>query len=529
MKRRSFIKAATASTVIPVALNGMQLRSVNNNALLKALGKRGASDKVLVIIQLNGGNDGLNTLLPLDQYSNLSKARSNVLIPEDKAIGLSDHSEIGFHPQMSGLNNIYNNKKLNIIQSVGYPQPNFSHFRSTDIWMSASDSNKVLTTGWMGRYLNEQYPNYPDNYPNSTYPDPLAIQIGPLVSLSFMGPNTSMGMAITDPSSFYELLDNSSGNVPSTPAGEELAYIRMLAQQTNEYADVIKAAAANGSNKSTKYPISGGRNTLGEQLKIVAKLISGGLSTRVYMVSLGGFDTHSAQTDSTDTTLGNHSALLAHLSQSIEGFQDDLELLGISDKVTGMTFSEFGRRIQSNASGGTDHGAAAPMFVFGDAVQPGVIGNNPSIPSTTTVNDNVPMQFDFRQVYASVLKDWFELNDAEIKNILGTDFNTLPIFKNNISGIDDIAEYMTQISLRNVFPNPAKNKTIISFSTDGGGNLSLVLYNAMGNQLYTFFNKRFSAGTFEHELDLRGFSPGNYILQLHSEMKSCTQTLQILN
>jgi hypothetical protein len=194
-----------------------------------------------------------------------------------------------------------------------------------------------------------------------------------------------------------------------------------------------------------------------------------------------------------------------------------------------MTFSEFGRRIQSNASGGTDHGAAAPMFVFGDAVQPGVIGNNPSIPSTTTVNDNVPMQFDFRQVYASVLKDWFELNDAEIKNILGTDFNTLPIFKNNISGIEDITEYMTQISLRNVFPNPAKNKTIISFSTDGGGNLSLVLYNAMGNQVYTFFNKRFSAGTFEHELDLRGFSPGNYILQLHSEMKSCTQSLQILN
>ncbi len=529
MKRRSFLKAASATTVIPVALNGMQLRSINQSSLLKALSKRGASDKVLVIIQLNGGNDGLNTLLPLDQYSNLSKARSNVLIPESNALKLNDHSEIGFHPKMSGINNVYNKKKLNIIQSVGYPQPNFSHFRSTDIWMSASDSNQVLTTGWMGRYLNGQYPNYPDNYPNSTYPDPLAIQIGPLVSLSFMGPNTSMGMAITDPSKFYELLDNSSGSVPSTPAGEELAYIRMLAQQTNEYADVIKAAATLGSNKSTKYPVNTGRNSLSEQLKIVAQLISGGLSTRVYMVSLGGFDTHSAQTDSTDTSMGTHADLLEHLSASIEAFQDDLELLGVSEKVTGMTFSEFGRRIQSNASGGTDHGAAAPMFVFGDAVQPGVIGNNPSIPSTTTVEDNVPMQFDFRRVYASVLKDWFELTDAEVKGILGSDFNTLPIFKNNISGIDELAEFMTQISLRNVYPNPAKERATVSFTTDGGGHLSLVLYDAMGNQVHTFFNKSFSVGTFEHELDLHGLRPGNYILQLHSDMKSCTQTLQILN
>ena len=128
------------------------------------------------------------------------------------------------------------------------------------------------------------------------------------------------------------------------------------------------------------------------------------------MVSLGGFDTHSAQVDAADTTKGSHADLMTHLSQSIAAFQDDLELLGVSDKVAGMTLSEFGRRVQSNASVGTDHGAAAPLMVFGDGVQPGVIGNNPSIPTTTTVNDNVPMQFYFRQVYASVLKDWFELS-----------------------------------------------------------------------------------------------------------------------
>jgi uncharacterized protein (DUF1501 family) len=171
-------------------------------------------------------------------------------------------------------------------------------------------------------------------------------------------------MAVTNPSSFYDLLDNAAGTVPATPAGDELAYIRLLAQQTNEYADVIKDAASKGTNKSTKYPTGVRGNNLAEQLKIVARLVHGGLQTPVYMVSIGGFDTHSAQVDASDTKEGAHAELLSQLSVAIEAFQDDLELLGISDRVVGMTFSEFGRRDQSNGSTGTDHGAAAPLLVF---------------------------------------------------------------------------------------------------------------------------------------------------------------------
>lgn len=527
MKRRSFIKAAAASTVLPVSLNGMGVKSFQESALLAALGKRSADGKVLVLIQLNGGNDGLNMVIPLDQYSNLTKARSNIVLNESKVLK-TWVDNVGLHPELSELNNkLFEAKKMSIVQSVGYPQPNFSHFRATDIWMSASDSNTVLTTGWMGRYLDKQYSGFPTGYPNSTMPDPLAIQIGPLVSLGFMGPNTNMGMAITNPSSFYNLVDNNAGSVPSTPAGDELAYIRLLAQQTNQYATVIKAAASKGTNKSTLYP-TGTRMNLGEQLKIVAKLISGGLKTPVYMVSLGGFDTHSAQVDGTDTTKGSHADLMAHLSQSIAAFQDDLELLGVSDRVAGMTFSEFGRRIQSNASVGTDHGAAAPLFVFGDGVQPGVIGNNPRIPTTTTVNDNVPMQFDFRQVYASVLKDWFELSSTEVKSILGTDFNTLPIFKNNAASIEDFADFMTQISIANIFPNPAMDQSTVQFRTDGGGRLKLRLYDPLGNLVHEYLDEEFSVGTQEYTMDLRGLKPGNYILQLRSNVKSVTEVLQKL-
>lgn len=527
MKRRSFLASAAASTMLPLSLNGMQLRSYQNSRLLSALGKRSANGKVLVIIQLNGGNDGLNTVVPLDQYSNLTKARSNVILSESSVLKLKNQSKTGLHPKMVGAQRIFDKDKMSIVQSVGYPQPDFSHFRSMDIWMSASNSNQVLTTGWVGRYLDKRYPKFPDDYPNATMKDPLAIQIGPLVSLAFMGPSVSMGMAVTNPSTFYDLLDNAAGSVPSTPAGEELAYIRLLAQQTNQYADVIKDAASKGTNKSTKYPSGVRSGDLSEQLKIVARLVHGGLQTPVYMVSIGGFDTHSAQVDTSDTKEGAHADLLSQLSVAMEAFQDDLELLGISDRVVSMTFSEFGRRVQSNGSDGTDHGAAAPMMVFGDAVQPGIIGNNPSIPSSTTVNDNVPMQFDFRQVYASVLQDWFELGVTDVKAILGEDYNTLPIFKNNLAQLDQLTEYLTQISLSSIYPNPAVDFAQVSYRTDAGGQLQLALYDPRGSLLQVYFNEKHNPGEHTYEMDIRGLAPGNYIVQLKSPIKSYTQVLRV--
>jgi uncharacterized protein (DUF1501 family) len=189
---------------------------------------------------------------------------------------------------------------------------------------------------------------------------------------------------------------------------------------------VIKTAALKVNKQSDKYPAQG-KNALADQLKIVARLIGGGLKTKIYMVNIGGFDTHSKQTEDTDTTAGNHAGLLKKISEAIYAFMDDLEYLQAKNRVMGITFSEFGRRIKSNASGGTDHGAGAPLFYFGHNIKGGIIGENPIIPAAVTVNDNVAMQYDFRAVYSSILENWFNINSAEISKILPGQYPTLPL------------------------------------------------------------------------------------------------------
>jgi uncharacterized protein (DUF1501 family) len=205
---------------------------------------------------------------------------------------------------MKGLQTMFNDEKLKIVQSVGYPQPNFSHFRATDIWLSASDSNQTINSGWAGRYLNEEYTNFPTGYPSSVMPDPLAIQIGSFVSPAMQGPGVNMGMAISDPVNFYNLINGIQGTAPNTRGGKELTYIRQIAQQTQQYASVIKGAAAKVTKQFSGYPTG---NSLADQLKIVARLIAGGLKTRIYMVSLGGFDTHAQQVNSNATETGTHA------------------------------------------------------------------------------------------------------------------------------------------------------------------------------------------------------------------------------
>jgi uncharacterized protein (DUF1501 family) len=373
--------------------------------------------RVVVLIQLNGGNDGLNTVIPLEYYDAYYKARTNIAIPQEKVLKLQGNDRTGLHPAMPELQQLYNAGKLTIVQGVSYPQPNFSHFRATDIWLTGADAGQILPTGWAGRYLDEEYPQFPHNYPNPGMPDPLAIQVGSLVSPALQGPALTMGMAISNPNNFYDLINDRSTPAPATRAGDQLAYIREMSVKTDQYAGVIKQAAQKVTRQSDCYPAAG-KNPLADQLKIVARLIAGGLKTRFYLVSMGGFDTHAKQTDTADTTAGSHAKLLARLSEAINAFQDDLSGLQIEDRVIGMTFSEFGRRIQSNASGGTDHGAAAPVFIFGGKIQSGIIGNNPTWPSKLTVNDNLAMQYDFRGIYSTLLEKWFLADEATAESVL---------------------------------------------------------------------------------------------------------------
>jgi uncharacterized protein (DUF1501 family) len=524
MKRRNFIRNTAAGALLPLSIGDLKFRAYGPGSILASLARAAnQTDRVLVLIQLNGGNDGLNTLIPTDQYSNLSKARQNILIPENKVLALNGKSGVGFHPAMSGMRNMYNEGLMNIVQNVGYPSPNFSHFRSMDIWMSGSDSNVVETTGWAGRYLDEVFTGYPTGYPTTAMPDPLAIQIGSGVSLTFMGENMNMAMAITDPSNFYNLVTGSTGNAPNTPAGRELTYVRTVAQQAQQYNTVIKGAADKGSNKVT-YPSN---NRLADQLKIVARLIHGGLKTPVYMVTQGGYDTHSNQTDASDTTTGMHATLLQQLSDAVRAFQNDLKAMEVDNRVTGMTFSEFGRRVMSNFSTGTDHGAAAPLFVFGNAVNPGIIGNNPVISSSVTVADNVPMDFDFRQIYATVLKDWLGLNEAETRSVMGgKPYQTLPIFKGGSTRIEDFADLLSRISLSDPWPNPARGETQVRFFTDGG-HVELRLFDSMGQLVMTPVQGKHRGGSHELRINLNGLRPGNYYLQMAQGNSRLTRNLLV--
>jgi uncharacterized protein (DUF1501 family) len=413
MKRRQFLKSVAPLAVVPLFGNKLFASAINPLLLdenLMAAVIAPETDRVLVVVQMSGGNDGLNTVLPLDQYSQMAAARSNILIPDTNALVLGNFPT-GLHPSMASMKTLYDQQKLTVVQGVGYSNSSLSHFRATDILTTGSNSDETLTTGWLGRYLENAFTGFPDDYPNATMPDPLAIRVGSSLPLGLQG--YELNMAQTVPTSFTGSLTQLLSYMNTTPQsgnmGIELAFLREQQSFANQYAARIVSAWNGGANTQT-YSTTG--SILGTQLKIVARLIKGGLKTRIYWVSIDGFDTHGNQ-------LILHAALLSELSTAIKAFQDDLTQMGLEDRVLGMTFSEFGRRIKSNASGGTDHGSAAPMFLFGKKVNSTVIGSNPNLPANATTNNQVQMQYDYRAIYQSILQGWFCMTASEAVATLG--------------------------------------------------------------------------------------------------------------
>lgn len=442
MKRRDFLAAASAS-LLPVMLDGFGLKAMaSQSVLVQSLLQTQASygDRVLVIVYFNGGNDGLNTVIPLDQLSAYNTLRSNIAIPDASILRLAGNDTTGLHPALTGLRDLHNDGKLSIIHSVSYPNPDQSHYRSSDIWMTGTDANVTGTTGWAGRYLDNRFPGYPDAYPNPQMEDPIAIQIGYLTSTALLGSQQSMGVAINDPTTFYTLVGSGSAvspdESPCCDAGDLINFVRQQQALAVGYAGEIKKAADAGKNLAT-YPASTAKNSLADQLKIVSRLVHGGLKTKIYFVSVGGFDTHSGQVDTTDNTKGGHATLLEKVSTAIAAFQQDLTLQGIADKVVGMTFSDFGRRANSNASKGTDHGVAAPMFVFGSSVRHRTIGVNPNLATLIGSNGNkeIPMQIDFRRVYTDILTDWFGTPQTTTNALLYRNFPTVSLFSDTVGTI----------------------------------------------------------------------------------------------
>ncbi|MEI2739070.1 MAG: DUF1501 domain-containing protein [Chitinophagaceae bacterium] len=368
--------------------------------------------------------------------------------------------------------------------------------------------------GWAA-ILESEYPGYPDAYPNAEMPDPLAIQISNMPTVVVQGSIFSMGLSITDPENIYTFTNPFSDYpLTSPPANKELRFLRVMSEKTKIYSDIIRTAYRSSSNMAT-YPDNG----LAHQLQIVARLIKGGLKTRVYTVTMGGFDTHKRQVNASDTSTGNHAKLMKDLSSSINAFQKDMELMQQDDRVIGMTFSEFGRRIKSNASLGTDHGAAAPLILFGKHVKKGILGTSPNIPSDIDVVNNVPFQYDFRSVYASVLERWFCVKQPLLNTLLLQNYQSLPVIKGGPCGLGDDPDDTNNNSdklLLKMWPMPYTLNATLQFSTTGGHTM-IQQINPLGQVVKVLANGNYTAGTYNIDIYDDGLPSGAYFIRLQNQ------------
>lgn len=400
--RRDFLKTATIAGM-SLALPAFLTRT--------AEAKSGApdGDTILVVLQLGGGNDGLNTVVP---YSNDDYHRARKRLALSKGDLLPIDGDIALHHELKGLRSLYDDGSLAIINGAGYPNPNRSHFRSMEIWHTATDSDRYSSTGWIGRYF--------DNCCGGS-PDPgAAVNVGPDLPQAFDS-ESGAGISFENPDSFK--WEEGRGpnreetfrrlNRPGSGHDPEKSTLDFLRHTTGNIitssAEIREASSL--KRKTAEYPGS----RLGRQLRDIATLIAAGMPTRIYYTSHGGFDTHANQA-------GQHNNLLRQFSEAVAAFQQDLKVIGAHRRVVTMCFSEFGRRVEENASGGTDHGTAGPMFLLGEGIKPGLHGRYPSL--TDLDGGDLKHSVDFRAVYAELIEKQLRADSAKV---LGKKFDRIGV------------------------------------------------------------------------------------------------------
>jgi uncharacterized protein (DUF1501 family) len=433
--RREFLRSTVLTGALSWTVPGFL---ANTFSVLQAEGiekstqvTTGKDGQILVVLQMAGGNDGLNTVVPFanDYYR---KARPKIGLAEKQILKIND--ELGFHQNLSGFKELYDAGELSVVQGVGYPNPNRSHFRSTEIWQTACDSEKIESSGWLGRYFDNSCSgcdptiavNLGRQMPQAfASKHPVGVSLDSPQNYRFVsGEKTKNGGMSATEESFRKLNDfesdmqeNAGGTIAAISGatqhkGSVLDFLERTALDAQVSSDKIRAIANRFENKAT-YPGS----QLGNSLKLVAKLIGGGLPTRIFYVSQGGYDTHTNQT-------GAHERLLKELGDSVKAFVEDMKAQGNMSRVLVMTFSEFGRRVGENASSGTDHGAAAPMFIVGNKVKAGLVGKYPSLAPADLFQGDLKFTVDFRGVYAGVLESWLKTDSSAV---LGRRFEPLEL------------------------------------------------------------------------------------------------------
>lgn len=386
MKRREFIKQSSLASGMLFVPQFLKVIENSSSPIL--------NNKKLIVIQLKGGNDGLNTIIP---YRNdiYYKKRKSLALHKSNILKLND--EIGIHKSLKPLKKLYNRGCLSIINNVGYPNPSLSHFRSTDIWQTASDSNEFLKNGWIGRYLDSTNSN-PYN----------AIEVDETLSLMLKGKKHN-GLAITDPyifnrnarePFFNSLIQNSDPHLNE----HNLGYLYNTLIDTQSSAKYIYEKSKNYSSKAT-YP----QNIFGKQMKTISGFINSGLETQIYYAALSGFDTHANQKN-------KQERLLKMYADCMEVFIDDLKKNNTFKDVLILTFSEFGRRVEQNQSNGTDHGAANNVFIMSKNLKKEGFYNELSNLENLDSRGNIKYEVDFREIYATILDKWLGVNDANVLN-----------------------------------------------------------------------------------------------------------------
>lgn len=473
MKRRDFFKRTAPLAAAPFVLNAIPYNTFATPSMVAGFGScDGVDERVLVLIQLEGGNDGINTVVPLEQYATYATLRPNLKLNltdlhqiTDSNLTSADH--VGLHPSLTGLKSLYDIGQLNIIQGVGYTDSNQSHFKSTDLWLTGGDgtpSKSNYDTGWMGRYLTNVFPGVAGN-PTSFMQDPLGIQLGSKKpSLGFNSHEeqaSAINLSGQDPSGFYELVSEIGGVTPENLGNSEYAtemeFIIGVQNSTSTYAQRITQVFNDGTTTGT-YPT----DYLASQLKTVAKLISGGCKSKIYLCTQFGYDTHNNQIEENDPTSGNHANLMLTLSNAIKAFQDDLNTQGLANKVLTATFSEFGREAPENGSMGTDHGTLAPMFIVGAGLKGGITGTNVNLSNLVQNGTQLTgMQHDYRQVYATILQDWLGASDDTLQAAYFDNYDKLDLIDNNM--VVDPSCYSTSslpIELAYFKASAVNNKTV---------------------------------------------------------------------
>lgn len=422
MERRKFLKLSSGATVgLGLTTNGIASEFLD--WLRPSTNCIEVSDRVLVVVRMGGANDGLNMVVPLSQYGQYETLRPTIKLNQTGTGALinldttqSSNNLVGLHPSMTGFKSLYDSGKLSLIHNVGYPSHNYSHFLSENIMFAGKDgtTDDQVQTGFIGRYLESIFPNLSGN-PQPFMQDPLALHFG--TSNASLGFTHDHGTAEYNMTSLQGTLFGQlapSALPTASEYNDTLNYIKFVESGMDGYFARVNSVFNAGFNSPATYP----NTDLAKQLRTIARMLKGGSKTKIFQVTLYGFDTHVSQVVSGANHTGTHATLLSNVSSSISSFMADLNALGLEDRVMVVSFSEFGRKARQNGSLGTDHGDIAPMFVVGKHVTPGIIGTPPNLSNVYGGTDGrffpTERQHDYRQVYTTLLQDWLGATNASL-------------------------------------------------------------------------------------------------------------------